>query len=103
MGHGYDGVGLHDMRWSFVRATLQVSKIRLSSATEAVWEPRLTKDRLADDEPSPKRRRIKQKQPNDNNLKETVRTIRQLADAMWKEIKPWHQPAPEEKRVGLLR
>ena len=33
VGHGYDGVGLHDMRWSFVRATLQMFQIRLSSAT----------------------------------------------------------------------
>ena len=71
-----DGACWHDTRWSFVGAALQGSTLRLSSLPEAVWEPRLTKDRLADDEPSSKRRRSRQKQPNDNKVRETeTRTI----------------------------
>ena len=85
------------MRRSFVRAALQRSNIRLSSLTEAVREARLTKDSLADDEPSLKRCRIKQKQPNDDNPKETVRTIREQPSSLEGNLDDGTSPLPKTR------
>ena len=84
-----DGACWQDMRWDFVRATLQKrSRIRLTSLPEAVRETRPAKDHSVSGEPPPRRGKGKQTQPSDNNLREAeIRTTRELAaDAVWKDI-----------------